>query len=112
MPKLHTIEVQVHMELKVGYRVKILLLDLGCYINGARVFPPKDDHDWTLYPPQQKVGSKYIDVVEFDHNTSLWEEMYKTSIDAVKQYIADSKDVVIEDIPDRPLTLDDIPDFK
>jgi hypothetical protein len=111
MPKLYSIEAQVHMPLEKGYRVKISILDLGLYINGARVLPPNADHDWTVYPPQQKVGFKYIDVIEFDHNQILWQEIFEACVDAVKLYISDNKDEVV-DVPDRPITLDDIPDFK
>jgi hypothetical protein len=113
MPKVYSVEAQIHKQLEKGFRVKVLLLDLGVYINGFRVLPPNEEHDkWTVYPPSQHVGfGNYITVVEFDKKHMLWIEIYEACVEAVQIYMSQGKDVVITDIPDGPITLDDIPDF-
>ncbi|HET9850465.1 MAG TPA: hypothetical protein VFP35_02465 [Candidatus Saccharimonadales bacterium] len=112
MPKLFNIEAEVHMPLDKGFRVKVSDKVLGIFINGMVVFPPDGEHDWAVYPPNQrnKFG-KYIPIVQFNTHLPLWEEIFEACVDQVKLYIADSKDVVVTDIPDGPITLDDIPDF-
>lgn len=114
MPKLHSIEAQFHMPLDKGYRVKVSILESGIYINGFVVFAPNEEHDyWSVHEPSQKNRfGKYFQTIEFDHTTTLWKEICEACIDEVKIYIAQSRDVVITDIPDAPITLDDIPDFK
>lgn len=112
MHKLHNIEAQVHKPLEKGYRVKVSILDLGIYINGCVVFPPNGEHtNWAVYPPKQQVFGNYIPIVEFNKKLTLWQEIFDTCVDEVKLYLSESKDVVIRDIPDGPITLDDIPDF-
>ncbi len=111
MPKLHIIEAQVHMPLEKGYRVKASVLDLGIYINGMVVFPPNEEHDyWSVNEPSQKTRyGKWFKTIEFDHKQSLWLEIHEACVEAVQLYISDTKDVVITDIPEGPITLDDIP---
>lgn len=110
MPKLHIIEAQVHKQLDLGYRVKVSILDLGMYINGCRVFPPNGEHtSWTVYPPQQNVYGKYIDVLEFNKKLSLWLEIQEACIEVVKQYMTEVRDVVLTDIQDGPINFDGVP---
>lgn len=107
--KLHIIEAQVHKPLEKGYRVKVSVIDLGVYINGCVVFPPNGEHTaWAVYPPKQNVFGKYISIVEFNMKLPLWEEIFEASVNAVKLYLSDAKDVVITDIGDEPINLDDI----
>jgi len=113
VPKLFTVEAEVHKQLSAGYRVKVSVLDLGMYINGVVVFPPNEDHnDWSVMTPALRSGKgKYTHVVEFNKKMPLWEEVYLKCVDAVKLHISDGqvRDVVITDIPDEPINLDDIP---
>lgn len=111
MPKLHTIEAEVHKQLEKGYRVKVLVLDLGFYINGMVVFPPNNEHkEWAVYPPKLHAGfGNYVAIIEFDKKQFLWIEIFEACVDAVKLRMSDTIDVVITDIPDDPITLADIP---
>ena len=85
MTKLHAVEVSVHQQIKEGYRVKISVLDLGLYINGALVFPPNDKHDnWVVYPPAIPTRFKRVYPAEFDKRKTLWMEMEQAVIEAVK----------------------------
>lgn len=112
MPKLFTVEAEVHKEIPQGYRVKAKVLDIGIYINGIVVMPPNGDKDWAVYPPSQRAGrGKYRYIVEFNKQLPLWDEIYDACVDAVKLEMSlDKKDVVITDFDeDAPITLDDIP---
>jgi hypothetical protein len=111
MPKVFSVEAQVHKPLEKGYRVKVSVLDLGIYINGFVVFPPNEEHkNWAVYPPKQHGGfGNYIPIVEFDKKLTLWSEIYEACVDVVKLFLSNGQDVVITDIPDGPITLDDIP---
>ena len=112
MPKLYSIEAQVHKPIPQGYRVKVSVLDLGMYINGMVVMPPNEGHEWTVYPPSQRAGrGKYSYIVEFNKKLPLWEEIYDACVDAVKLEMSyDKKDVVITDFDENePINLDAIP---
>jgi len=112
MPKLYSIEAQVHMSIPQGYRVKVSVLDLGMYINGMVVMPPSEGHEWTVYPPSQRAGrGKYSYIVEFNKKLPLWEEIYDACVDAVKLEMSyDKKDVVVTDFnEDEPINLDALP---
>ncbi len=113
MSKLYTVEAKVHEGAKVanGYRVKVSVLDLGLYINGMVVFPPNEiNNEWTVLTPARPAGrGKYVRIVEFNKKLPLWEEIYDACVDAAKLEHTFEQDVVITDIPDGPITLDDIP---
>jgi hypothetical protein len=112
MPKLHSIEAQVHRPIPQGYRVKVSVLDLGMYINGMVVTPPSEGHEWTVYPPSQRAGrGKYSYIVEFNKKLPLWEEIYDACVDAVKLEMSyDKKDTVVDDFDEnQPINLDAIP---
>lgn len=98
MPKLHTVEASVHQQIKEGYRVKISVLDLGFYLNGALVFPPNDKHDnWVVYPPAIPTRFKRIYPAEFDKKQTLWIEMEQAAIDAVKLH--ENEVAPMDDVP-------------
>lgn len=124
MPKVFNISAEVHKPIGAGYRVKVFMHDLGMYINGMMVFPPDDEHDWSVYPPAQRAGrGKYAYLVEFNKKMPLWDEVHEACLYAVKLAKRDEvddglytaitepikRDEVIEDIPDEPINLDDIP---
>lgn len=112
MANSFNVEAQVHKPIPQGYRVKVSLLDFGIYINGFVIMPPKDDHDWAVYPPSQRAGrGEYKPIVEFDKHQTLWQEIYDACVDAVKLEMSyDKKDVVVTDFDlDKPITLEDIP---
>lgn len=89
----YSVEATVHMPLARGYRVKIDVLELGLYLNGAVVFPNKRDNDdaWVLFPPSYKIGKgkteKRFYPAEFDRETLLWQEMSEAAFQAVESYI-------------------------
>lgn len=112
MLRLHTVEVSVHKACKNGYRVKVSVLDLGVYINGVMVFPPDEVSDqWEVMSPSRLAGrGKYVRIIEFNKKMPLWECIYDACVEAVKLERAnEAKDIVINDIPDGPISLDDIP---
>lgn len=107
-----------------AYRVKILVADHGFYINGMMVYPPNVDHEeWGVTPPgMPRQAGKFV--VEFNKKHALWSQVEMRCIEVAKEYENEAarfeppikkqpfkKDVVIDDIPDGPITLDDIPDF-
>lgn len=116
MTKVYDIEAEVHMPLSKGYRVKAKIKSLGEYINGIVVFPPDTKSDkWEFRSPAQKVGAKWVSLIEFDTKLPLWRELTEESFRAVREYIESNKDtgyihhqsnttdVVIEDIDDEPI---------
>lgn len=112
MPKLHTVEASVHKQYGEAYRVKVSVLDLGIYINGMMIYPPNQDHEeWAVLTPARPAGrGKWARIVELNKKKPLWEHIYEACVDAVKLEMANvSKDVVIDDIPEGPISFDDIP---
>ena len=125
MSNLYNVEASVHKLLATGaYRVKVSILDFGMYINGALVYPPNDDHDWAVYMPSQRAGrGLWKPIIEFNKKLALWAEIYDACIEAVKAdaslggvelhtsktSYSSQRDVVLEDIPDEPIDLADIP---
>ncbi len=113
MAKLFTIEAKVHKRVPQGYRVKVSILDLGMYINGAVTQPPNKAHsDWWVFPPSQNVYGNFITILEFDKKKPLWEELRTACIEATKQFISE-EDAGPVDIPGAPIDISyiDIP-FK
>lgn len=80
------VEAEVHKSVGGAYRVKVLVHDIGIYINGMMVFPPNDEQDWAIYPPLLgRAGrGKYRYTVEFNKQFPLWEEIHEACIEAVK----------------------------
>jgi len=93
---------EVHKFVGTAYRVKALVHDIGIYINGMMVFPPNDEHDWSVYPPLLgRAGrGKYRYTIEFNKQYPLWNEIREACIEAVKLelgsdiYVPDSQLVV------------------
>lgn len=114
MPKLHTVEAEVHQSANVtnGYRVKVSVLDLGLYINGMVVYPPNEGHDeWSVLTPARPNGKGgWARIVEFNKKLPLWEEIYEACVDAAKLEDSYKKDDVVTDFDeDEPINLDSIP---
>lgn len=115
MPKLFTVEAEVHKEANVagGFRVKVSVINLGLYINGMMVYPPneeKNQGNWMVLTPARRAGrGRWVHMVEFNKKLPLWEEIYDACVDAAKLEHQFSKDVVIEDIPEGPVDFSDIP---
>jgi len=108
MAKSFTIEAKVHKKVKQGYRVKISVLDIGMYINGAITQPPNEAHsDWWVFPPAQQIYGNYITILEFDKKKPFWQEIYIACIEATQQYISEA-DVAPLDIPGIPIDIRDI----
>jgi hypothetical protein len=107
----------------VAYRVKACIPEHGFWINGMMVYPPNVDHpEWSVNPPGIP-NRKGKFVVEFNKSFQLWLEVEEKCLEvaqeehslieyeskAVSPTSPIKKDVVIEDIPDGPITLEDIP---
>ena len=121
MSKQFDVEAAVHKQINNGYRVKVSVLSLGMYINGAMVYPPNPEHPaWAVFMPAQRAGrGKYVYIIEFNKKLDLWNEVYDACIKAVELDISlqdttsqsqhTHQDVVLEDIDDKPIDLADIP---
>jgi len=113
MPKLYTVHAEVHKEIGKGYRMKVLLPEMGMYINGFMAFRPHDQYEeWSLVAPSQPAGrGVYKAVIEFNKKEALWQEIFEACLDAAKEaeLAHKPKDVVIEDILDKPIDLSEIP---
>lgn len=117
MLDFYNVEAEFHQEVKtrygVAYRVKVKVPDHGFYINGMMVYPPNADHpEWGVMPPgMPRQPGKFV--VEFDKEKgTLWKEVEMKCLEVAQlEHSYNHKDVVVTDIPDGPITLDDIPDF-
>jgi hypothetical protein len=114
MPKLFNIEAEVHQSasVKIGYRVKVSIIDLGIYINGMMVYPPNAKYqEWGVVPPSMRAGrGRYAYIVEFNKKLPLWEEIYDKCVEVAQLEYLNRKDEVISDIDENtPINLDDIP---
>lgn len=85
----YEVEAEVHKSVGAGYRVKVLVHDIGIYINGMMVFPPNDENDWAVYPPLLgRAGrGKYRYIVEFNKHAPLWVEIHEACINTVKLHM-------------------------
>lgn len=93
-------EAYVHMPLGEGYRVKVSVIGLGMYINGAIVYPPgeKNNNRWTLFLPNIHIGhGKRMYPLEFNKQSPLWLEIYEIAVKAVNDYRVDTGEMPIQD---------------
>jgi hypothetical protein len=111
VPKLYSVEAQVHKQYGNGYRVKVSILDIGLYINGMMIYPPDDDHkEWSVLTPSRPAGrGKHARIVEFNKKLPLWGEVYEACVDAVKLDMTYGDDIADPDTLGDPINLDDIP---
>jgi hypothetical protein len=95
---------EVQTKYGVAYRVKVLVRDHGFFINGMMVYPPNADHpEWAVLPPgMPRQPGKFV--VEFNKKLPLWSEIEEKCLEV-------AKDVVVEEIPDGPISFDNIPGF-
>ncbi len=78
------VSVEIHQAITNGWRLKVTLPTLGMYINGFRAYPSKKEVGaWAIYPPSQKVGSRFVAVMEFDKSMPLWDEIERAAKIAV-----------------------------
>ena len=103
---------------KDRYYVKITFVGTGMYINSFSVQPSKYENQpyWVQPPKHLQRGKGWTPTVDFDKSYPIWNVIEHKALEAVKRYkqeatqdFAASKDDVIVDIPDGPITLDDIP---
>lgn len=112
---LKEVKAAVHKEIHEGYRVKLLLPDIGMFINGFRVYPPNDKHpdSWIVLTPT--LPPTKVRVVEFNPSLPLWLWVQTVCIDVVKEHMGyidkpkHHKDVVLEDIEDKPIDFSGVP---
>lgn len=97
--------------------VKVTFLGAGMYINSFAVMPSKFENQplW-VQPPKHRQRNGYVPTVDFDKSYPLWQIVETKSREAVTRCSNCSdkpnsagKDTVIEEIPEEPITLDDIP---
>ena len=84
MTAMPRVTAEVHKQIEERYRVKVSIHDDGMYINGFMVFPPDEEHEWSVYPPSLKVFGRYIYLVEYDKSKQLWNEIFEACINAVE----------------------------
>ena len=100
---------------KDRYYVKITFVGMGIFVNSFSFMPSKFENQpyWVQPPKHLQKGKGWTPTVDFDKSYPLWEEIERNATEAVELYKRQDslpvKDVVIEDIPDGPITLDDIP---
>lgn len=107
MQKQFSVSVDIHQAIKNGWRLKVTVPELGMYINGFRAHPSKKEPgEWAIFAPSQKVGSRWVDVVEFDHSMPLWKEIEKIARAVVakreeieEKMTADEETIEVEDLP-------------
>ena len=116
MPKLFNVEAEFHTTVatKAGtaYRIKVLVYDLGIFINGMMVYPPNPKFpQWGVTPPSRPAGrGQYKDVIEFNKKLPLWEEIHDKCVEVAQLEYANNKDEVIVDLDlSEPINLDSIP---
>lgn len=113
-PSLIEAEVYFSDPLKDRYFIKISFLGTGMYINSFSVQPSKfEDSPYWLQPPKHRQGMRWIPTVDFAKGYPLWQIIEEKAIKAVEQYKLDipspnSKDVVLEDIDDKPINFDNL----
>ena len=110
MENEYDVEAEVHKPVGKGYRVKALVHDIGIYINGMMVFPPNDEHDWTVYPPLLgRAGrGKYRYTIEFNKHAPLWEEIQEACIEAVKSEMVSSNTNDLLSLPSSSQESDEV----
>lgn len=88
--KIHSIDARVMSEKEGIYRLNIDILDLGIYVKNATIRHSKKNDNWWLQPPKRHISkNQYRAPVEFDTHTSLWEEMYEASVNALNDWRRD-----------------------
>lgn len=101
--------VYTHKEDKNIYFAKIHLPQIGLYINSftARPSPKFPERGLWVQPPKSIPGFKPY--VETSNSNPNWLAIQALVVAAVEKY--QQRDVVVEDIPEGPIDLDDVPDF-
>ncbi len=100
---------QLQTKYGLAYRVKACVPELGIFINGMMVYAPNQKHpEWKVNPPgMPNQPGKFV--VEFNTKLPLWIEIEAKCLELAKIEHSSTKDEVITEIPDGPITLDDIP---
>jgi len=95
------IEIEVLGSINNGYRLKVLVLDLGLFMYGwtARK-SDKNTTGWWIQQQAIQVGGKWKHTPEFNKAIPLWQELEKKCIEAVDQYEENPPEV----IDDKELT--------
>lgn len=97
------------------YFVRISFPDVGMYINSFSVMPSKfEGKPYWVQPPKFRKGKGWGETVEFNKSSYLWSLIEQKALQAMDDFknqkpATKIKDTVIEDIPDEPINLDDIP---
>jgi hypothetical protein len=92
----YDVRVEVHKQLANGFRLKVSIPSIGMYVNGFRALPPRGDKDWWIIPPQQRIGSRWITMIEFDTHNDLWTEIHQVCIKAVQDFSGQSFEMTKE----------------
>lgn len=100
---------------KERFFVKVSFEGTGMWINSFSVTTSKyEGMEWWVQPPAHRQGGGFVPTVDFAKGFPLWKIIQDKAIEAVEKcksngYSLSKKDKVIEEIPDGPITLDDIP---
>lgn len=94
------------------YLVKVHYPAIGRYETGwtARASDRYPEKGLWVQPPAIRTGRGYRKVIEFRNDSQQLELIRDAVLRAVDLWNRE-QDTVIEDIPDEPISLDDIPDF-
>lgn len=100
---------------KERFYVRIAFPDSGMYINSFSVMPSKfEGEKYWVQPPKFRKKGGWGEYVEFNKSSYLWSVIEQKARNAVEEFKkvqpeSSTKDTIVEDIPDGPITLDDIP---
>jgi hypothetical protein len=114
-PSAITAEVYFCDSEKERFFVKVGFEGTGMWINSFSVTTSKyEDVEWWVQAPAHRQNGGFVPTVDFAKGFPLWKIIQDKAIEAVEKcksngYSLSKKDTVVEEIPDGPITLDDIP---
>jgi len=86
---------------KGGHMVKVIIQDLGVYIDGWRVTPSdRNPSGWWVQPPARNFNGKFIPTIEFDKTNIFWQKIEKVCVETVVRQLTDEQLTGVEDIED------------
>lgn len=80
------VEVEVHMPIKGGYRLKVSVHKLGMYINGWQMYrSTRHRFGWQSKPPYYMAKGKTYYPLEFNKHEQLWMDINVACVRAVRE---------------------------
>jgi len=106
-------DVYYHDRENERYFVKVIFHGTGMFINSFSVMPSKfEGQGYWVQAPKYRRGGGWANTVEFDRSYPLWGIIERKALEAVDRYKNDPLTEEVDEIfgvPERPISLDDIP---